>query len=194
MAIDFQQTFRVAAPIETVWRFMLDPEAVVSCMPGAKLEEALDDRTFLGAWMVKVGAITARYQGRVRFVEVDEAQYAVRLEAEGQETGGGTAKGSLTSRLRSLPDGGTEVAAQASVELTGRIMQMGRGMIQGVSEQIFQQFENRARVRLEGGEDVAGSPAAAGGEEPFRILPVVLRVTWAAVVRFVRRLFRRPVS
>ena len=191
MAIDFQQTFRVAAPIETVWRFMLDPGAVTSCMPGAKLEQALDDRIFLGAWVVKVGAISARYQGRVRFVEVDEAQYAVRLEAEGQETGGGTAKGTLTSRLRSLPDGDTEVAAQASVELTGRIMQVGRGMIQGVSEQLFQQFESRARARLEGGEDVA---AAAGGEEPLRILPVVLRAAWVAIVRFVRRLFRHSVS
>ena len=30
--------------------------------------------------------------------------------------------------------------AEASVDLTGRVMQVGRGMIQGVSHQLFQQF------------------------------------------------------
>ena len=43
----------------------------------------------------------------------------------------------------------TEIVAEASVDLTGRIMQVGRGMIQGVSKQLFQQFVVRARQQLE---------------------------------------------
>ena len=58
MAIDIRETFRVRAPIATVWRFMLDPQRVAACMPGAVLEQVVDERTFLGAINVKIGAIT----------------------------------------------------------------------------------------------------------------------------------------
>ena len=48
MAIEIKETFVVAAPIDAVWRFMNDPQNVVSCMPGATLKEVLDERRFVG--------------------------------------------------------------------------------------------------------------------------------------------------
>ena len=72
MAIEIRETFQVQAPIDTVWRFVMDPEQVVTCMPGAELEQALDDRTFLGRVKIKLGAITTSYKGRVEFTEVDD--------------------------------------------------------------------------------------------------------------------------
>ena len=78
--------------------------------------------------------------------------------AEGRETGGGTAKGSMLADMRSLPEGLTEVVATASVDLTGKIMQVGRGMIQGVSHQLFLQFVSAVQSHL---EPLAASAAAA---------------------------------
>jgi carbon monoxide dehydrogenase subunit G len=160
VAIDIRETFQVRAPLDAVWRFLMDPERVAACMPGAELEEIVDERTFHGNVKVKVGAITTRYKGRVRLTAVDEAAGAIEMLAEGRETGGGTAKGAMASRLRALPDGGTEVVAEASVDLTGRIMQVGRGMIQGVSHQLFLQFVASAKRHLEA---PAEARAAAGG-------------------------------
>jgi carbon monoxide dehydrogenase subunit G len=189
MAIEIRETFQVRAPVDEVWRFMMDAERVSLCMPGAVLEEVVDGRTFLGSIRVKVGAITTSYKGRVRFEEVDEAGRLVRMTAEGRESGGGTAKGTMSSRLTALGDGETEVAAEASVDLTGRIMQVGRGMVQGVSKELFAQFAASVKERLESpeGADEAGPREA----EPIRIVPVVLRVIWRAIVGFFRRLFRR---
>ena len=194
MAINITETFQVRAPIEAVWRFMLDPHKVAACMPGAELEEVVDGNTFLGSIKVKVGAITSSYKGRVQFTEVDEPGYTVQMVAEGRETGGGTAKGTLSSRLRSLPDGQTEVVAQASVDLTGRIVQVGRGMIQGVSHELFQQFAARAKERLEAPPGVEDQSAVAQESDPIRIVPLLLRVLWSAITRFFRRLLRRPFS
>jgi len=144
---------------------------------------------------IKLGAITTRYRGRVQLTEVDEAAHTVRMLAEGRETGGGTAKGTLTSQVRALPDGDTEVIAQAEVDITGRVMQMGRGMIQGVSSQLFAQFATRTREALEtpAAEGEEALPAARA-EESIPILRVILGVLWAPVARFFRRLFQRQAT
>ena len=193
MAIEITETFQVKAPVDAVWRFMLDPHQVVTCMPGAQLEEVVDDRTFLGSVKVKLGAITTSYKGRVQITEMDPQAHNVKLTAEGRETGGGTAKGTLHSQLNSLPDGQTEVLAQASIDLTGRVMQMGRGMIQGVSHQLFQQFVASTRERLE--TQPGAAPELAPAESaPIRAIPLLLSTLRAAIVSFFRRLFGRPNS
>ena len=191
MAIKITETFQVKAPVDEVWRFMLDPHQVVTCMPGAQLEEVVDDRTFLGSVKVKLGAITTSYKGRVQISEMDPQAHTVKLTAEGRETGGGTAKGTLHSQLRSLPDGRTEVLAEANVDLTGRVMQMGRGMIQGVSHQLFQQFVASTRKRLEAPPGAA-SELAPAESTPIRAIPLLLSTLRAAIVRFFRRLFGPP--
>jgi len=198
MALEIRETFRVAAPVDRVWRFLMDPAEVASCMPGASLDEVVDARTFLGTVRIRLGAISASYKGRVRFDEVDDAGRTIRAVAEGRETGGGTAKGTLTSRLSALPDGSTEVIAEASVDLTGRVVQVGRGMIQGVSAQLFKEFVARVCAKLEMpvGELAAALPAGApapGEGDSIRLLPLVLNVLRNAIVRFFRRLLGRSV-
>jgi carbon monoxide dehydrogenase subunit G len=192
MAITIRETFTVRAPVDAVWRFVTDPEKVVTCMPGAELQEAVDERTFLGNVKVKVGAITASYKGRVRFTEMDERGHTLQMVAEGRDTSGGTAKGTMVGRLRSLPDGQTEVVAEASIDLTGRIMQVGRGMIQGVSQQLFQQFAASTKARLEAdSQSAGGAPSVPAASTPIRIVPLLFQALLAAIRRFFQRFRRR---
>jgi hypothetical protein len=191
VAIELKERFSVSAPIDAVWRFVMDPKQVVTCMPGATLDEVVDDRSFLGSVQVKLGAVTTRYKGRVQFTEVDEQAHAVQMVAEGRETGGGTAKAVVSTRLSPLPDGQTEIVAEAKIDLTGRIVQVGRGMIQGVSQQLFQQFVASTQQRL---ERPPGSAPVAAESTPIRIVPLVLRTVWSAIIAFFRRLFGRPRS
>jgi carbon monoxide dehydrogenase subunit G len=156
-------------------------------MPGAELEEVVDERTFLGNVKVKVGAITATYKGRVRLTELDGGGHTVQLVAEGRDASGGTAKGTMVGRLRSVPGGGTEVVAEASIDLTGRIMQVGRGMIQGVSQQLFQQFVASAKTRLEAVQDGVAEANVPASPKPIRIVPLLLQALVSAIRRFLRR-------
>ncbi len=204
MAIEIEETFQVQAPIDLVWGFLLDPQRVAPCMPGAALDEVVDARTFHGTVKIKVGAITTSYKGKVQLTKVDAAARTIEMSAEGRETSGGTAKGAMASAMRELADGRTEVVAKASVDLTGRIVQVGRGMIQGVSHQLFLQFVAAVQAELEplaaaaardgAGPAAATSPPAAAARpnaQAIRVLPLVLRVMWTAMVRFFRRLFGR---
>jgi carbon monoxide dehydrogenase subunit G len=195
VAIEIRERFCVEAPIDSVWRFVKDPEQIVTCMPGASLDEVLDARTYLGTVKVKLGAVTTRYKGRVEFVEIDDAHYTVRLVAEGHETAGGTARGTLSSWLASLPDGRTEVVAEGDVDLTGRVLQVGRGMIRGVSQQLFQQFAASTKARLEAAEAVSADEVPAGTSppavtEPIRILPLAGRTLWDAIRRLAHKVGR----
>jgi carbon monoxide dehydrogenase subunit G len=205
MAIEIEERFQVSAPIDRVWAFVMDPQRVAACMPGAKLEQVIDERTFLGSIRVKVGAITAAYKGKVQFTQIDAGAHTVQMTAEGTETGGGTAKGTMSSSLKRLPDGQTELVAKASVDLTGRVMQVGRGMIQGVSHQLFKQFVASAKRQLEtpvaagtGAGAAAGAtasaplPAVPHEGEAIRVIPLLFRTLVAAIVGFFQRLFRKP--
>ncbi len=213
MAIEIKEQFEVAAPIDAVWRFVMDPHKIAPCLPGAKLEEVVDERNFLGSVKIKIGAITTSYKGKVELTEVDESSRVMKMLAEGRETSGGMAKGLVTSRLRSLANGQTEVIAEASVDLTGRVMQVGSRMIEGVSHQLFQQFAKKLKKQLEAEEGAAAGLApglpgdaaalAAAGPVPDRppqreeedeavaILPLILRSLWEAIAGFFRRLVRR---
>lgn len=202
MAISIEEKFQVRAPIDVVWQFLMDPHRVVVCMPGAELEEVVDEQTFLGNIKVKVGPIATSYKGRIQFTEVDEAAHTVRMVAEGRESGGGMAKGTMSSRLQALPDGQTEVVAVAEIDITGRIMQFGRGMIQDVSKQLFQQFVECAKQQLEALPAASGGPespaasrdekspaeAAARETEPIRVVPLVLQALGSALARTFNRL------
>jgi len=196
VAIEIRETFQVQAPIDTVWQFVMDPRQVVVCMPGAALDQVVDDHTFLGNVRVKLGAITASYKGRVQLTRVDHQGYVMEMVAEGRETGGGMAKGTMSSRLRALSAAQTEVVTEASIDLTGRLMQVGRGMIQGVAQQLFQQFAASVKQRLEApgaatgvdGIPQSAAPAPAGEPQAIRALPLLFRTLWLSVLRFFRRL------
>lgn len=163
MAIEFRETFQVAAPVESVWRFLMRPENVVACMPGASLGQVIDERSFLGAVKLKIGAVTAQYQGKITYTEVEPGNHSVTLLAEGTERGGGTVSGTIRTQLVPLPgNAATEVRVQSSIDLTGRILQVGRGMIEGVSAQIIKKYVANVKAMLEM-PPAEPAPAAAGG-------------------------------
>lgn len=198
MGTRIEEKFEVNAPVASVWAYLVDPRRVVRCLPGAELTEVVDDRTFLGKVKVKVGPVTVAYQGKVILVERDEAGRLVRMIGEGRESAGsGAARMNMESRLLALPSGATEVTVVAEVDIAGRIMQLGRGMIEQVSHQLFQQFAACVQTTLEA-EAAAAASTPAGSPpppppppreaEPVRAIPLLLTTLWAAVAGFLRRL------
>lgn len=189
MSTRIEERFTVRAPIERVWSHLVDPRQVVCWLPGAELTEVVDERTFHGAVKVRVGPVTVAYRGRVVLAEVDPVAHRVKMLGEGRETGGaGSARMTVESRLAPIPGGGTEVAVLAEVEVAGRLMQLGRGMIEQVSHQLFGHFAECARGTLEAAPGAA--PAVEAGR-PVRAVPLLLRALWALLVAFLRRLLGR---
>jgi len=162
MAFKITERFEVQAPVERVWKYLIDPASVVQCLPGAELLETQDERNFLGAIKVKVGPLSMSYKGKASFTEVNDETHTVRMVGEGREVGGsGSTKVTMVSIVTALEGGGSEVSVDSEINLVGRIVQFGRGMIEEVSRQMFRQFAACVKSRLEVDET---PPASEPGE------------------------------
>ncbi len=162
MAIELSKGFQVNAPLGRVWQFMLDPESVAACMPGAALTESIDERNFVGSVKVKIGAITAKYAGNIAYTTTDESSGTVVMLVEAKEKGGGSVSGTITTRLAAVTAELTDVQCESAIDMTGRIVQVGRGMIEGVAGQIIGKFVVNVKTVLE----VEPAPAPASSQCP----------------------------
>lgn len=185
-----EQKFSLNAPPDRVWAFLTDPYQVASCLPGAAITEKVDDRTYLGTITVKVGPVSASYKGQIRFDRLDPERWEAELVGQGQDIKGkGGAEMRMQSRLQPK-DGGTEVMVASEVNISGILAQMGRGMVESVSNQIFQQFAAAMQQKLEAGTGSGqeGAPAAPAEAKPLDALSLGTRAVGEAMGRAVRRL------
>jgi len=168
MGMQIEKSFVVRAAPDTVWDFLTNPHAVAGCLPGAAITEQVDDATYSGTITVKVGPVTANYKGTLHFDRLDEAAREAELSASGQETKGkGGADMRMTSRVVQRSPEETEVIISSDVNVVGVLAQFGRGMIQDVSDQLFDRFTDCVHRKLEA--PAAAAPAA--GAEPTTAAP-----------------------
>jgi uncharacterized protein len=208
MAFKIEERFEVQAPVERVWQYLIDPKRVVQCLPGAQLLEQKDDGTFVGAIKVKVGPLSMSYKGQGKFTEINEQTHQARMVGSAREvTGSGSTKVSMLSTVAPLANGGSEVLVNADIDLVGKIVQFGRGMVTEVSRQMFRQFSTCVKTQLEVAEEPQSSdqpgllgahvalPGAAVPEttaapevNAVAAAPLAFRALWAIIVRFFKGL------
>jgi carbon monoxide dehydrogenase subunit G len=153
-----ENEFRVEAPVEEAWNTLLDLERVAPCLPGASLGEASGDE-HRGTMTVRLGPVTQKYDGTVRFVEVDEENRRAVLRADGKDARGqGTASATITSTMHE-ENGGTRVRVETEMRITGRAAQFGRGVQQEVASKIIDRFAECLGREIMG-ENVREEPAS----------------------------------
>lgn len=163
-SLTIEERFTLDASPSDVWSFLIDPERVVACLPGAALTKQMDERTYEGAVNVSLGAVTVSYRGTATFEETDHERRFVRIVGRGREkSGSGTVSMTMESRVEDAADGGAAVSVTADVKVAGKIVRFGRGMIESVSAEMFADFTKCLETRLgsESGEE-GGSPSATG--------------------------------
>ena len=160
MAIEIEKTFQVKEPIEQVWSLLSDPRRVATCVPGAKVTEQVDEKTYKGTISVKVGPSATDYKGELEIVRLDPKNYEMEILGKGQDVRGrGSASMKMTSKLRSLEDGGTEVTSLSEVNVVGILAQMGSRVISEVSNIMFQQFTKNFQAQLQQPADTTAPEA-----------------------------------
>ena len=170
-----EQTFEVQAPLAQVWEALNDLERVAPCLPGAAITDHDEDGTYRGTFTVKLGPMTAAYNGTIKIEDVDEAAHRATLKARGTDKRGqGGANATIVNTL-SEHDGGTRVEAVTDFNITGRLAQFGRGgMMQDVSNRLLRDFATCLSTRLAGSAAPAeavpsGAEIAAGEAAPEEV-------------------------
>ncbi|GAA1201347.1 SRPBCC family protein [Prauserella alba] len=155
--------FTVPAPIDEVWKAIIDPERVAPCMPGATLT-AVEGDTFKGTVKVKLGPVSLLYKGSGEFLEKNEASRQITIKASGKDSrGAGTAAATVTVTLTAEGET-TKGAVATDLNVTGKPAQFGRGMISEVGGKILDSFAENLSAEL--GSDSSGTGTGAGSGSP----------------------------
>lgn len=189
--MQIEKSFVVKSAPAAVWAFLTDPQRVAHALPGAAIQEQIDPQTYAGTMTVKVGPVSTSYRGQVRFEQLDQVAGVAVIVASGQDVRGkGGADMRMTSRVVERAPGETEVNVVSDLNVSGILAQMGRGMIEQVSDQMFEIFTNAARIELEGNHaasDGAQGAARAPAAEPIEVVSFGTRLVGRAMGRALRR-------
>jgi uncharacterized protein len=131
--------FTVSVPVDRAWDVLTDLEGVSLCLPGARLT-GVEGEVYKGEVRVKVGPVVAEYSGTAQFLEKDGVSHRALIDAKGRDSrGAGNASALITLQLR--PDGDrTVVSVDTDMKISGKIAQLGGGMIKDVSQKLLGQF------------------------------------------------------
>jgi len=186
MKTNINKTFQVERPISEVWKFLSDPTKIVTCVPGAKLTEKIDDQNFKGTVTMKIGPVVTSFNGQIKLVRLDEATYTMEIHGKGVDTKGkGSADMVLTGNLVDNGDQTTEVTNNMELSITGKLAQFGSRMIVDVSDHVFKQFLSNFRNQLQAASDSAiGNQAPVAEEaEPLNALSLFFAMLWSSILK-----------
>ncbi len=160
--MDLTHRFSVPAQIDEAWNAFNNLEGLAPCFPGATITSIEGDE-FTGSVKIKLGPVALLYNGSGRYVERNDADHRVVIEARGKDKrGNGTATAIVTASFAESGEQ-TDIEVLTDLAITGKPAQFGRGVISDVSDKLLDQFLACVSGRFtEGlGATEEGSPSAA---------------------------------
>jgi len=176
--------FTIDAPVDEVWTAMLDLGRVAACVPGSKVIGPAPDGGLEANIRVKVGPMAMDYRGVVLIVEQDQHNRRAVMQAKARETRGqGSATADMVMEVRDTQP--VEVSIATDLDVTGRVAQMGRGVMQDVAGRIVEDFAKGLRALVAAGcgadaQERTGVDSAETGNFEARRQPSPALATTAA--------------
>jgi len=162
MGIVIENDFDVAATPDDTYALMTDVERVAPCIPGATITGQREDGAYDALVTMKMGPMSLTYKGVIEIVEQDDAAKTAVMRAKATEAKGqGTAQATLTMNISDAGSGKTNVKVGSDIMVTGRVAQMGRGIMTDVAGKMIGEMAKAMEATL-----VAGAEAKARGEAP----------------------------
>ena len=162
MGIVIENDFTVAASPADTYELMTDVERVGPCIPGATITGKREDGGYDALVTMKMGPMSLSYKGQIEIVEQDDATRTAVMRAKATEAKGqGTAQATLTMAVEDAGDGQSHVKVSSDILVTGRVAQMGRGIMTDVAGKMVGEMAKAMEATL-----VATAEAKERGEAP----------------------------
>lgn len=146
--MQIQDSFVIHASQDKVWEFLFDIPRLSQCIPGIDSVEVLDEKTYRGRLVVKVGPIKSEFSGKVTLTEV-QAPDRIAGTVEGDDrSSASSVKATFSGTLTAVAEG-TEAAFQVDASLRGRLAQFGGPVITATAKKLTAEFAKCLRERLE---------------------------------------------
>ena len=173
MEVKSEKNFKLNKDIDTVWDILINPEKVVTCVPGAELTETIDENNLKGKVTIKIGPVTTKFNGNVKIEKREISDYELSMTGKGSDISGkGGASMGMQIKLNTL-EIGTEVCCSMTVSITGRIAQFGARMIEAVNNKMFEQFIRNFTNMMEQENDHEITALRSKASEPVKATSIV---------------------
>src|SRR5882672_254095 len=119
-------TYKFVAAPDEVWRLLMDPDAIKSCLPGCRELRPIADGTYQAELIIGVAAVSGTFAATITLSDLKPPEsYHLAVDATGKP---GFARGSATVLLRPTSEG-TEIEVTAAAEVGGLIARVGQRLI-----------------------------------------------------------------
>ena len=133
-------SYKLNVKKEIVWNALNSPEILKQCIPGCDSFEKENDSTFNASATNQICPMNATFSGVVKLSNIKKNE-SYTLSGEGQSSVG-FANGSADIKL-SEENGVTTLSYEVSVNVGGKIAQLGSRLIDGVAKKMSDYFFGR---------------------------------------------------
>jgi 2-furoyl-CoA dehydrogenase large subunit len=143
----------VAAPAERIWEMLLDPDALLTIVPGAHGIEKVSETHFRAEVTLGIGPVKGRYRAEITLSDLDPSK-AVTLtgSAEGAL---GFGRGTGWVALREEAPDRTVISYRYEAAIGGKVASIGGRLLDGATRVIIAQFFSALAARA-GGRETSG--------------------------------------
>lgn len=138
--MDLTGEYRIAAPRETVWAALNNPDVLKACIPGCEELNKTSDTELVAKVVAKIGPVKATFGGKVTLSDLDPPN-GYTISGEGQGGAAGFAKGGAKVRLESADGGAATVLHYAAdAQIGGKLAQIGSRLVEGTARKLADEF------------------------------------------------------
>lgn len=140
--------FTLKAPIQKVWDTLLEPETLLSCIPGAEKIERIDERTYDCVIKQKVGPISVKFKFK-SIITKSEPPRHIEVEGEGEDIGkAGHVMQKSVVDLREISEKEVEVAYKTDAMIVGKLAMFGDRIMRAKAKNVEEEFTQALQERL----------------------------------------------
>src|SRR5580698_4789180 len=151
----------IAAPRQAVWDALNNVETLKASIPGCESLEKTSDNEMKATAAVKLGPISARFNGAVTLSDID-APNGYTISGEGQGGVAGFAKGGAKVFLTD-DAGATLLKYEVNAQVGGKLAQLGARLIDATAKQMAEQFFTKFSDEV---QKLGGPEAVVAAEVP----------------------------
>lgn len=162
--------YRIEASRDAVWAALNDPEVLKRAIPGCQEIDKISDTEFAAKVKVKIGPVSAKFDGKVTFTDLDPPN-GYTISGQGKGGPAGFAKGGAKVRLEA--DGAATILHyEVNAQVGGKLAQIGSRLIDVTAKKMAGDFFAAfaevvgGGVPEETGEETAPPPAPAPAPPP----------------------------
>jgi carbon monoxide dehydrogenase subunit G len=160
----------IAAPRETVWKALNDPQILKQCIPGCESITKHSDTKLEARVIAKVGPVKAGFTGIVNLTDLNPPS-SYRISGEGKGGLAGFARGGADVKLEDA-DGGTKLSYDVDAQVGGKLAMLGSRLIdstaRSMATQFFEKFASVVGAMKAEAAPATEAPKKAAAKKPVK--------------------------